>query len=81
MVYSVSKRQHIVQKWLLGKFTSTPQNTYEKQRIWQFDKETQQSVEISLKDAGIQKDFLTPRSRWKYNYSRKGMLAELRKNN
>jgi len=57
---NIPKRQHVVQKRLLSNFTSTPQIPYDRQRIWQFDKKTQKSREISLKIAGVRRNFLTP---------------------
>ena len=59
---NIPKRQHVVQKRLLSNFTSTYKAPYNKQRIWQFDKRTQKSREISLKIAGVRRNFLTPKA-------------------
>ena len=56
------KRQHLVQKRLLSMFTSTPQYSYDKQLIWQFDKRIHQSKEISLKVAGMRRRFLNSKA-------------------
>jgi len=59
---NIPKRQHTVQKRLLSNFTSTPQNAYDTQRIWWFNKETRQSKEISLKIAGVRSKYLNPKA-------------------
>lgn len=51
-------RQHFVQKVLLSKFTSTPDQLYEKQRIWIYDKQQQKSFPNNLANTAIQKKFL-----------------------